>query len=140
MSDPYGHGETCDCERCMAYSEGLEARGRKSGPKRTGPPRDRMKRLPALTKVTLYVGETYGGIRGVLPPSGTAYLVGLLHGMFEDELAHEHLQAIDSLCRLNTPHATRLIGAQSSIIKYLREHGIADYRPRSKFARTPESP
>lgn len=24
MSDPYGHGETCACERCMAWSEGYE--------------------------------------------------------------------------------------------------------------------
>ena len=25
MSDPFGHGETCDCKECMAYSHGFEA-------------------------------------------------------------------------------------------------------------------
>lgn len=25
MSDPYGHGETCACDQCVAWSEGYEA-------------------------------------------------------------------------------------------------------------------
>ncbi len=140
MSDPYGHGETCDCERCMAYSEGLEARRRPSGVPRTGPRLDRLKRLPSLQRTTAHMRETYDGLVRSLPPSGVAYLVGFLHGMFEDELAEYHLHVLDSLCRLVPAHDDRQPSAHTQIVRYLREAGIADYRPRMKFMRTPEDP
>lgn len=117
--DPYGHGLTCDCERCMAWSEGFEA-GRDAP--------NEARALPDLATVTAFVESTWVGLRRAIPPSGGAYVVGLIHGLFETDTAKLHLRALDAQLRLSAKPT------KTHVVTYLRVHGIADYRPRSGIA------
>lgn len=129
MTDPYGHGETCECERCMAFSEGIEA-----APSFVLPPVV----MPALDKVTAYVGESYPGLRAVYPPSGVAYLVGLMHGRFPELLAGEHLRALDAICLMKgEPYYKDGLDPRRATLRYLEAHGIGEYHPRRGIARRP---
>ncbi len=94
-----------------------------------------MKKLPKLDRVTAYTNEAYAGIARALPPSGAAFVIGLIHGMFDEAQATEHLRALDTLCRL---HGDTYDRKTRLVVEYLREHDIGDYRPRRGFALVPE--
>lgn len=131
MSDPYGHGATCDCERCMAWSEGYQAAIDAASDARARRAQD-VAPLPNLNRATSYMRSVYNGLfyASSLPPSGLGYLVGLLHGMGREEA----LLALDAAGRLSPAGSMRW----SDITRWLRKRGIADYRPRSGVLRPTE--
>lgn len=105
--DPYCHGETCDCARCI-------------------PPSVRTLTRDWLQHTTATSRETFPGFQR-LPTATGNWLCGFMLGRPDGE---RHARALDALLMMHEPYAP---GAAAAAIRearaYLTLHGLADFTP-----------
>lgn len=128
MSDPYGHGETCDCARCVSFSEGLEAA--RPAPTKTLP-REWLLRTTATSR------DTFPGFQH-LPTATGNWLTGFMLGLPDGE---RHARALDVILSSLDPYAQ---GARVTAIRearaYLALHALADFTPPPQRRNSPRRP